>query len=208
MARKKHKHAHKEHPALEKKLDALVTSAVTRVQDFWQRNKLIIRAWTVFALVIGAFTTLLFFLNLYTGFEAWLNCITALMLAGALWLLGANGQAVGTVVTSKIFSAEIITECTAIFPLMIFLAAVIAYPSGWRKKLWGIVLGAPAILLRQYHSAGDAVLYWLLVPQRLRDGALVSVAVAYYLLRWSWLCIVGRYVMRELGCISTLGCGH
>lgn len=144
MARKKH--THKEQTALEQKFDAFVTSTVTRVQNFWQRNKLIIRAWTVFALMIVVFTTLLLFLNLYTGFDAWLNRVTAVMLAGALWLLGAHGQAVGTVVTSKIFSAEIITECTAIFPLMIFVAAVIAYPSGWRKKLWGILLGVPAIL--------------------------------------------------------------
>ncbi len=146
MARKKHKHAHKEQTAFEQKFDAVVTSTVTRIQNFWQRNKLIIRAWTVFALMIVVFTTLLLFLNLSTGFDAWLNRVTAIMLAGALWLLGAGGQVVGTVVTSKIFSAEIITECTAIFPLMIFLAAVIAYPSGWRKKLWGIVLGGPAII--------------------------------------------------------------
>jgi exosortase H (IPTLxxWG-CTERM-specific) len=71
---------------------------------------------------------------------------TAAMLAGALWLLGAGGQTVGTIVTSKVFSAEIITECTAIFPIMIFLAAVIAYPSRWKQKLWGIVLGVPAIV--------------------------------------------------------------
>lgn len=146
MARKKHKHTQKEQTAFEQKFDAFVTSTVTRVQNFWQRNKLIIRAWTVFAVMIVALTTLLLFLNLYTNFDAWLNHATAAMLAGALWLLGAGGQTVGTVVTSKIFSAEIITECTAIFPLMIFLAAVIAYPSGWKKKLWGIVLGVPAIL--------------------------------------------------------------
>lgn len=146
MARKKHKHTHKEQSAFEQKFDAFVTSTVTRVQDFWRRNKLIIRAWTVFALMIGVFTTVLLVLNLYTDFDSWLNHATAAMLAGALWLLGAGGQTVGTVVTSKIFSAEIITECTAIFPIMIFLAAVIAYPSGWKKKLWGIVLGVPAIL--------------------------------------------------------------
>lgn len=146
MARKKHKHTHKEQSAFEQKFDAFVTSSVTRVQDFWRRNKLIIRAWTVFALMIGVFTTVLLVLNLYTDFDSWLNHATAAMLAGALWLLGAGGQTVGTVVTSKIFSAEIITECTAIFPIMIFLAAVIAYPSGWKKKLWGIVLGVPAIL--------------------------------------------------------------
>lgn len=146
MARQKHKPVHKEQSAFEQKFDAFVTSTVTRVQDFWQRNKLIIRAWTVFALMIGLFTTLLLFLNLYTDFDDWLNHATAAMLAGALWLLGAGGQSIGTVVTSKIFSAEIITECTAIFPIMIFLAAVIAYPSGWKKKLWGILLGVPAII--------------------------------------------------------------
>lgn len=146
MARKKHKHTHKEQSAFEQKFDAFVTSSVTRVQDFWRRNKLIIRAWTVFALMIGVFTTVLLVLNLYTDFDSWLNHATAAMLAGALWLLGAGGQTVGTVVTSKIFSAEIITECTAIFPIMIFLAAVIAYPSGCKKKLWGILLGVPAIL--------------------------------------------------------------
>ncbi len=144
MARKKHKH--KDQPALEQKLDQFVTAQVTRLQDFWQRHGVIIRAWLVFALMIGVFTTLLLFLNLYTGFDQWLNQATATMLAAALWLLGAGGQTVGTIVTSKIFSAEIITECTAIFPLMIFLAAVIAYPSGWKKKLWGVLLGVPAIL--------------------------------------------------------------
>lgn len=145
MARKKHKHDNLEHK-LEQKLDRFVTSTVTRVQSFWQRNGLIIRAWLAFAAMIGVFTTILLFLNLYTGFDAWLNRVTAQMLAAALWLLGAGGQTAGTIVSSKIFSAEIITECTAIFPIMIFLAAVIAYPSGWRKKLWGIALGVPAIL--------------------------------------------------------------
>jgi exosortase H (IPTLxxWG-CTERM-specific) len=146
MARKKHKHIHKEQLAVEQRFDQFVTTTITRLHNFWQRNGVILRAWTIFALMIALFTTLLLVLNLYTGFDNWLNAFTAQMLAGALWLLGAGGQAVGTIVTSKVFSAEIITECTAIFPLMIFLAAVIAYPSRWKQKLWGIVLGVPAIL--------------------------------------------------------------
>ncbi len=146
MARKKHKHTQKEQLAVEKRFDQFVTTTVARVQNFWRRNGVILRAWLVFAAMIALFTTILLFLNLYTGFDQWLNQATAAMLAGALWLLGAGGQAVGTIVTSKVFSAEIITECTAIFPIMIFLAAVIAYPSRWKQKLWGIVLGVPAIL--------------------------------------------------------------
>lgn len=145
MARKRHKHESLERK-LEQKLDHVIISTTTRLQNFWQRNGVIIRAWLIFALMIGLFTTLLLVLNLSTNFDEWLNGATAAMLAGALWLLGAGGQTAGTVVTSKIFSAEIITECTAVFPIMIFLAAVIAYPSGWRKKLWGIALGVPAIL--------------------------------------------------------------
>ncbi len=125
---------------------SITSSSAPRLQNFWQRNGLIVRAWAVFALMIGLFTTLLLVLNLSTNFDEWLNRATAVMLAGALWLLGAGGQTAGTIVTSKIFSAEIITECTAIFPIMIFLAAVIAYPSGLKRKLWGIALGLPAIL--------------------------------------------------------------
>jgi len=146
MARKKHKHTQKEQLAIEKRFDQLVTTTITRLHNFWQRNGVILRAWLVFAAMIALFTTLLLILNLYTNFDSWLNGATAAMLAGALWLLGAEGQSVGTIVTSKVFSAEIITECTAIFPIMIFLAAVIAYPSRWKPKLWGIVLGVPAIL--------------------------------------------------------------
>jgi len=146
MSRKKHKHTHKEQPALEQRFDQFVTTTVTRLHNFWQRNGVILGAWTVFAAMIALFTTLLLVLNLYTDFDHWLTRVTAAMLAGALWLLGAGGQTVGTIVTSKVFSAEIITECTAIFPIMIFLAAVIAYPSRWKQKLWGIVLGVPAIV--------------------------------------------------------------
>ncbi len=145
MAHKKHKH--KEQTALEQKFDQFITASVTRAQTFWQRNGLILRAWLVFALMIGFFSALLLLLSLYTDFEPWLNHATATALAGALWLLGADAQASGTLVTSKIFSAEIITECTAIFPLMIFLAAVVAYPCAWKKKLWGMALGVPAILV-------------------------------------------------------------
>jgi exosortase H (IPTLxxWG-CTERM-specific) len=142
MSRKKH-----ERDSLERKFDQFITSSVARLQTFWQRNGLILRAWLVFALMIGLFSALMLFLSLYTSFEPWLNGATAATLASALWLLGADAQAAGTMVTSKIFSAEIITECTAIFPLMIFLAAVVAYPCAWKKKLWGMALGVPAIMV-------------------------------------------------------------
>ncbi len=92
MARKKHKHSQKEQLAGEKRFDQLVTTTVARVQNFWQRNGVIIRAWLVFAAMIALFTTLLLVLNLYTNFDSWLNSATAAMLAGALWLLAREAR--------------------------------------------------------------------------------------------------------------------
>jgi exosortase H (IPTLxxWG-CTERM-specific) len=141
MARKRHKK-----DSLEQKLDRLIRTSAQRAQALWQRNRLMLRAWLIFAIAIAGLVTIQLLLSLYTGFDPWLNRMTANMLAGALWLLGAGGQAAGTIVGSKIFSADIITECTAVFPIMIFLAAVIAYPCAWKKKLLGMALGVPAIL--------------------------------------------------------------
>jgi exosortase H (IPTLxxWG-CTERM-specific) len=45
------------------------------------------------------------------------------------------------------FSVEIIEECTGIFEMLIFLAALISYPASWRSKLVGFCLGLPALYL-------------------------------------------------------------
>jgi archaeosortase B (VPXXXP-CTERM-specific) len=41
------------------------------------------------------------------------------------------------------FSVTIVMECTGVFEALIFLAAVLAYPTSWAKKLIGIGLGVP-----------------------------------------------------------------
>lgn len=115
-------------------------------QTFWQRNRRVLRPWSVFVLTYAALLTL-FFLWPATLLNRYLTAWTARTTAWALWLLGADGRADGTLVTSSIFTVKIIDECTAVFPIMIFLAAVVAYPSRWRKKLVGAALGVPALLL-------------------------------------------------------------
>ncbi len=47
----------------------------------------------------------------------------------------------------KGFSVEIIEECTGIFEMLIFLAALIAYPASWKSKVVGFLLGIPALYL-------------------------------------------------------------
>jgi exosortase H (IPTLxxWG-CTERM-specific) len=45
------------------------------------------------------------------------------------------------------FSVEIIEECTGVFEMLIFLAALLSYPASWRSKLIGFLLGIPALYL-------------------------------------------------------------
>ena len=42
---------------------------------------------------------------------------------------------------------EIIEECTGIFEMLIFMAALISYPATWKSKLIGFLLGIPALYL-------------------------------------------------------------
>ena len=73
--------------------------------------------------------------------------LTARLLAASLTLIGLEGRAEGTLVTSSIYSAEIIWECTGVTPILVFVAAVAAYPSVWHRKVYGVLLGVPALLV-------------------------------------------------------------
>jgi archaeosortase B (VPXXXP-CTERM-specific) len=43
------------------------------------------------------------------------------------------------------FPIKIIEECTGIYEILIFSAAVLAFPTSWRKRVLGFVLGIPTI---------------------------------------------------------------
>jgi exosortase/archaeosortase family protein len=53
---------------------------------------------------------------------------------------GANLQYNGFVV-------QIVEACDGVLPAMIYLSAVLAFPSRWLDKGWGILIGLPAIFL-------------------------------------------------------------
>ncbi|MCL6642985.1 MAG: archaeosortase/exosortase family protein [Candidatus Bipolaricaulota bacterium] len=109
-------------------------------------RKALVRAWLTLFGAIGAFLVLQPALIAF-GFVRWVNEMTAQLLAFTLSLFGTPSSAEGTIVRSEIFSLEIIFECTAILPIVLFLAAVAATPSPKRAKLWTFVWGLPAIVL-------------------------------------------------------------
>lgn len=53
----------------------------------------------------------------------------------------------GQICSFNRFDVRIIDECTGLFEMVIFAAAVLAFPTTWRKKLLGLALGIPAIYL-------------------------------------------------------------
>ena len=45
------------------------------------------------------------------------------------------------------FAASVEEACDGVLPTYIYVSAVLAFPSRWRDKAWGILFGIPAILL-------------------------------------------------------------
>ena len=66
---------------------------------------------------------------------------TAGSTAQVLNLFGASVSTSGTVVGSSTFAYQIVAECTAIGPVILFAGAVVAYPATLKSKLLGIVVG-------------------------------------------------------------------
>lgn len=75
----------------------------------------------------------------------WLMRVTALIAGGAVALFSNSAGYQDQMCSFRGFQVQIIDECTGVLEIVIYTAAVLAYPTTWRKKLWGILLGAPAI---------------------------------------------------------------
>ncbi|OGC81524.1 MAG: hypothetical protein A2W07_01710 [candidate division Zixibacteria bacterium RBG_16_43_9] len=72
---------------------------------------------------------------------------TAHIVGLVLNIFGMGAQVSQKFLSLKNFSVEIIAECTGLFEIFIFLAAMLAYPASFKKKLWGVFLGIPFIFL-------------------------------------------------------------
>jgi archaeosortase B (VPXXXP-CTERM-specific) len=76
-----------------------------------------------------------------------LEIATAHLVGLVLNLFGMGAQVSQKFLSLKNFSVEIIAECTGLYEVFIFLAAMLAYPASFKKKLWGVFLGIPFIFL-------------------------------------------------------------
>jgi len=109
------------------------------------RSGPVLRALAVFLATYGALMTILFFWGA-DSIERYTNVWTAKTAAWALWLLGENGRAHADVVESSLPTIRILSECTVLYPLVIFASAVVASPTTWRHKMTA-VLGVPLLAI-------------------------------------------------------------
>jgi exosortase H (IPTLxxWG-CTERM-specific) len=97
-------------------------------------------------LVIGAILYPYFSISMAEELRGFM-AVTATVCGGILDIFSDDINFSDRYLTFKGFSVEIIEECTGIFEMLIFLAALLSYPATWRSKLIGVLLGLPALYL-------------------------------------------------------------
>jgi exosortase/archaeosortase family protein len=86
-------------------------------------------------------------------------------------------------------SLRVIPECTGIFTLFIYLAAVLAYPATLGARAWGVTLGVGGVFL--FSTArlvvlgvvGQAIPAWLTL---FHMGLMVVANLGFALFLWLW----------------------
>ncbi|MCH7799939.1 MAG: archaeosortase/exosortase family protein [Chloroflexi bacterium] len=108
--------------------------------------------------------SLLLSLGIYFGFlgssivdqvAAW----TALWTSIGLNSIGFSTTVNGTILASDTFAVNIVAECTAVGPLVLFMGAVVAYPSPMKSKAMGFLLGL--VVLTGVNVIRIMSLFWI-----------------------------------------------
>lgn len=113
-------------------------------------------------LIIGG--SLALALGVYSGFLGgpWIEAVarwTARWSSGMLNSIGFDTSVNGTILASDTFAVNVVTECTSIGPLLLFLGAVAAHKTSLKMKLVGAGLGI--VVLTGVNLFRIASLFWI-----------------------------------------------
>ena len=112
-------------------------------------TRLTVRFCVVFLLLIFLFSSFTSTRLIGVILHEHLTRLLANLSAPILALFG-NASASGHYLSFNGFGASIEGACDGVQPTYIYVAAVLAFPSSWRAKGWGILIGIPAIFLINY----------------------------------------------------------
>jgi len=117
-----------------------------------------LRFFAIVVVVMGAYYTL-------TGTDAFSKqflpaylTVIASVTSGVLSLLGFGTVTSGSVVSSTAFSMNIAYGCDALEPTFLFMVVVVAFPSEWKKKILGALIGS--IVLYAINIIRLVTLFW------------------------------------------------
>lgn len=114
----------------------------------WKKLSPVVRfiiLFLVMLLMVGIVTSQL--LSRFHEKILWLMSFTASVAGGVLSLFSSQVSYHDTTIVFKGFRVEIIDECTGLFEIFIYMAAVLAYSTSIKKKLLGLAVGIPTIYL-------------------------------------------------------------
>lgn len=98
---------------------------------------------------------------------------TAQWTSAGLNLLGTSTRVNGTILSSNNFAVDIVAECTAVGPSVLFIGAVLAYPSSVKAKGIGIAAGLVALTLINLVRIISLFLFGSAYPQHLEIAHLL-----------------------------------
>ena len=105
----------------------------------------LLKSWVIFLVVLGVMIAI-YEANprlVNRRFAMW----TAELMGGIMNLLGEESWVRGIMVSCSVCRFRIIGECTAYYPISIYIAAVLGFPSPWRRRVLGVLLGLPVLLI-------------------------------------------------------------
>ncbi len=123
------------------------SSSASSGAGFWRGHRQEIIFLTVFILILGGGFTLL---SLNAVNDHVIEPFTASVAKAsgvALNLIGQGIEMHGTVIRNDAFAVNIRNGCNGVETMIIFLAAVIAFPASWKSRAIGLLLGLIAIQL-------------------------------------------------------------
>ena len=124
--------------------------------------RLTVRFCLSFLLLIAIFSSLTSSRLIGVVLHERLTRLIAILSASILALFG-NASASGHQLAFNGFLASVEGACDGVQPTYIYAAAVLAFPSRWRDKGWGILVGIPAIFLINFIRVATMMLcgaYW------------------------------------------------
>lgn len=112
---------------------------------FWQTYRREITFLTLFILILGGGFTLI---SLNSVNDSVIEPFTAQVAKASGFTLDLIGQDItmtGTIIRGERFAVNIRNGCNGVETMIIFLAAVLAFPAPWKARLVGLALGLLAI---------------------------------------------------------------